>query len=298
MLDNRVVTLMQRLIDDGAASTPKNATSMRLHDDFRLGRLKGKSLLLTERDRAEMAELLQARGFATHPVDLSAMTRAERLQSGSADEKAGGGTIKNHRISIKALAGQALRICGRRLDLPPRAHLDVDWQTLTDIEHGCVMLVENYEDFDRLHEHRFDLPPGFDEPLAVYRGDRHESRQDNVLAFLRSLDLPTIAFVDIDPKGLHIAQSCPRLHGIVAPSADDLTSVLANPKSARPDLYTAQIVALENFFATVSPASPTNLLWQHIARYRSGAIQERWRADATSCVLWIAAPRSDSATAS
>ena len=105
MLDNRVVTLMQRLIDDGAASTPKNATSMRLHDDFRLGRLKGKSLLLTERDRAEMAELLQARGFATHPVDLAAMTRAERLQSGSADEKAGGGTIKNHRISIKALAG-------------------------------------------------------------------------------------------------------------------------------------------------------------------------------------------------
>ena len=55
MLDNRVVTLMQRLIDDGAASTPKNATSMRLHDDFRLGRLKGKSLLLTERDRAAVA---------------------------------------------------------------------------------------------------------------------------------------------------------------------------------------------------------------------------------------------------
>ncbi len=285
-LNPRLVSLMQRLVEESAASTPSNKTSDRLVSEFGLGRMKGKTILFSERERAEMSELLRARGHAPYSIDLTPMSRAERLRGGSSNEKAGGGTIKNHRISIKAVAAQPLCIAGRQLFLPHRSHLDVDWQTVTDIAHNCIMLVENYEDFDRLHEHRFDLPPGYDRPLALYRGDRHESRQDNVLGFLKATLLPVIAFVDVDPKGLHIAQCCARLQGVVAPSLQDLTAVLNNPASARPDLYTSQVAALENVFSTLLPGSPVLAIWRLIQSSRAGAVQERWRSDALTCCLW------------
>ena len=286
MLTQRLVALMQRLVEVGATSTPSNKTSDRLISDFGLGRLKGKTILFSERELVEIRELLQARGHAPHSVDLARMTRAERLQSGSPNEKAGGGTIKNHRISIKATAGQPLCVAGRQLFLPARSHLDTDWTALADVEHNCIMLVENYEDFDRLDDHRFDLPQGLDRPLAIYRGDRHESRQDNVVAYLNASSLPVIAFVDVDPRGLHIAQCCPRLHGVVAPPRQSLTEVLSNAASARPDLYISQVAALENVFATLPRESPVFAIWQLIQGARAGAVQERWRSNSLPCCLW------------
>ena len=184
MLDQRLAQLMQRLIAEAAPSTPLRPVSQRLRDDLNIGRIKGRTLYFTDRDREVMRDLLEARGYATSPVDLSDMSRSDRLVS-TPNEKAGGGTLKSGRISIKALVGKPLAVAGKSLSLPDRSHLDIEWRNVVDdIGHDAIMLVENYEVFDRIHALDISLPEDCANPLVIYRGDRYESRQDNVKALL------------------------------------------------------------------------------------------------------------------
>ena len=50
MLDQRLVQLMQRLLEEEALSTPLRAVSRRLKDDFNIVRGKGQTLYLGERE--------------------------------------------------------------------------------------------------------------------------------------------------------------------------------------------------------------------------------------------------------
>lgn len=287
MLDQRLVQLMQRLLEEAAPSTPLRAVSRRLKDDFNIGRVKGQTLHLGERDRELIRELLVAGGHAVTRVDLKSLSRSDRLAAGTPYEKAGGGALKSGRVSIKALAGKTLDVAGKSLSLPDRSHVDIEWRRIVgDSGHNAIMLVENYEVFDHLDDLVFDLPGDCANPLAVYRGDRHESRQDNVKAFLAESSLPVLAFVDIDPKGLHIAGCCPRLRGVVAPEVSALEATLANPASARTDLYVNQLPGVEGFLRSAKPNSPIGRLWAVMQIHRAGAVQERWLADSTTCGLW------------
>lgn len=287
MLDQRLVQLMQRLLEEAAPSTPLRAVSRRLKDDFNIGRVKGQTLHLGERDRELIRELLVAGGHAVTHVDLKSLSRSDRLAAGTPYEKAGGGTLKTGRISIKALAGKTLDVAGKSLSLPDRSHVDIEWRRIIgESGHNAIMLVENYEVFDRLHELVIDLPEDCANPVVVYRGDRHESRQDNVKAFLAESSLPVLAFVDIDPKGLHIAGCCPRLRGVVAPKASVIEATLTNPTSARTDLYVNQVSGVERFLRSVAPTSPIGRLWTVMQQYRAGVVQQRWLADLIGCGLW------------
>ena len=252
MLDQTLAQLMQRLLEQAATSTPLGATSRRLKDDLGIGRIRGKTLYLSDRDRQEMRELLQARGYSLTPAPLKEMSRSDRLAMASPNEKAGGGPLKTGRVSIKALSGKTLNIAGEALTLPNGCHVDIDWRTVANsIGHDSIMLVENYEVFDQLHQLTFDLPGGCTNPLVIYRGDKTESRLSNVKAFLDASNLPVLAFVNIDPKGLHIAIGCPRLLGVVAPDHSDLNAVLASPATARHDLYRHQLPGVGDHLRSV-----------------------------------------------
>lgn len=291
MLDQSLAQLMQRLLEKDAHSTPLGATSRRLPDDLSIGRIQGKTLYLSDRDRHEMRQLLVARGYSIKPVPIADMTRSDRLATATPNEKAGGGSIKTRRISIKALHGQTLNITGKILSLPDGSHIDVDWQRIDGaIGHDSIMLVENYEVFDHIHRLTFELPTPCSNPLVIYRGDKNESRQDNVKAFLDEVDLPVIAFVDIDPKGLHIAGCCPRLVGIVAPSLPDLSATLGSAAAARHDLYRNQVSNVEGYLRSITEASPAYLLWKLIQEHRAGVVQERWITAGFKLVVWVGMP--------
>lgn len=287
MLDQTLAQLMQRLLERGAQSTTLNATARRLPDDLGIGRIQGKTLYLSERNHQEMRELLLARGYSATPVPLEEMSRSDRLAAATPNEKAGGGAVKTGRISLKALPGKTLNIAGRMLPLPDGCHVDIDWNRISDaIEHDAIILVENYEVFDQVHRLHLALPPAYANALVLYRGDRTESRQDNVKAFLSASSLPVIAFPDMDPMGLQIAGKCPRLAGIIAPEQTELERVLSSPSTARLDLFRDQLPGVAGFLRSVPSASPVSSLWGLLQKHRSGAVQERWLADATLCVLW------------
>lgn len=288
MLDQSLAQLMQRLLEKDAPSTPLGTTSRRLLIDLSIGRIQGKTLYLSERDRHEMRELLVARGYSIKPAPIADMSRSNRLATATPNEKAGGGPLKTRRISIKTLPCQTLNIAGKVLSLPEGCHIDIDWQRIDGaIGHDSIMLVENYEVFDHIHRLTFELPTPCSNPLVIYRGDKNESRQDNVKAFLDAVDLPVLAFVDIDPKGLHIAGSCPRLFGIVAPSLPDLSATLGSATAARHDLYRNQLANVEGYLRSINGDSPICPLWKLVQQHRAGVVQERWITAGFKLEVWI-----------
>ena len=286
MLDQKLAEAMQHILSRQDERFTLTVTRQRLVDDG-IGTKRGKSVYFNERDRQAMREWLEAKGFSTEPVDMSGMSRAERLEV-TPHEKAGGEAVKRNRISIKALAGQALVIGGQPINLPEESHLDVDWtKIVSQIGHRCIMVVENYENFNRLHEIRFDFPIGLDSPLVLYHGDPNESRLDSVQRFIDGTGLPVLAFMDADPAGINLASKFKNLIAMVAPVPDVLEGLLVSPKSGRRDLFQAQYPGYCDVLNRLPITSPANGLWQLVSKCRSGVVQERWIASTDTCVAWV-----------
>lgn len=275
MLDQKLAEAMQRILSRQDERFTLTATLQRLVDDG-IGTKCGKSAYFNERDRQSMREWLEAKGFSTELVDMAGMSRAERLEV-TPHEKAGDEAVKRNRISIKALAGQALVIGGQPINLPEESHLDVDWKKIvSQIGHRCIMVVENYENFNRIHQTSFKFPVEYSSPLIVYRGDPNESRIDNVLAFLGDAKLPVLAFVDADLAGVVIATSLPWLVGMVMPDLPTLNQQLSSPQIGRRDLFQDQYPSLQNAIAGISADAPWRIVLDLILKYRSAVVQERW----------------------
>lgn len=287
MFDQRTAEFMQRVVAQKKESVSLGVTARRIHEDFALGNRKGKTIYFSANDREEMKILLISNGHAMVPVAKEGLSRSDLLASGVPNEKAGGSATKSERVSVKALAGQPL-LLGDAVTLPERCHLDASWPTIAPyVRHTSIMVVENYEVFDQVHRVRFSLPEIYGSPLVLYRGDRNESRNDNVLAFIEACDLPVLAFVDIDPMGLLIAASLPRLDGIVAPEREILETLLESPATGRRDLFQQQY-PVAGASLNALPSSHCALpLWAMVSRYRAGVVQERWIASDACCRLWI-----------
>ena len=285
MLDQPLAEAMQKMLASADERFPLTATRQRLIDAG-IGTRRGRSVFVSPKDREEMRAWLAAKGYATSPTALDGKARSERLAL-TTNEKAGGAAVKNCRISVKALAGQPLLLGDERLFLPARCHLDADWrQLIGKIGHRSLMLVENYENFDRIEETAFDFGEFDASPLLIYRGDPHESRLDNVLQFLAQVDLPVLAFMDIDPAGIATAAKLPRLAGMLAPEATILEPLLAAAQSGRRDLFQAQYAVHGQQLDDLGSEHPGAMLWLLLVKHRSAVVQERWIGSGTRCVVW------------
>ena len=112
---------------------------------------------------------------------------------------------------------------------------------MTVSEHDTILLVENWEAFDRIHEVRLDFSAAGPSPLVLWRGGNGEARADASQNLLRALNRPVWAFVDYDPAGLVIAAALPGLQGIIAPEATILAELLE--KHGLEDRYRKQLPA-------------------------------------------------------
>lgn len=275
MFDQRLAQVIQRVLASKRSAFSSNNTLKRLVDDYGIGSIRGKSVYFKDNERDEMRSLLVAMGYSVEMSNLSGMDRHQRL-SVTPNEKAGGESVKKNRVSIKALGGQPLVLEKQQINLPERGHLDVEWIGVAEqIGHTCIMIVENYESFNLIHKTRFDFPEEFKSPLVVYRGDANESRFDNVLAFLRYMNLPVLAFVDADPAGIHIASQLPELVGMVTPKAIELEAQLKEG-SARKDLFYSQYPVYSQSLERMDATNCCYPLWNLISKHKACIVQERW----------------------
>jgi hypothetical protein len=244
-MDKLLVKTLLRVVQVSWEGFQSNKTLRRFVDEFNIGWVKGASLVFDQAAKERIRELLEAEGVdpATKPHAWQGLTRAESLMLGR-NEKWTDSPAKRNRVAIKTLPGQLLRIDERELCLPNGAHLDADWMVIVqDIRHESILVVENWECFNRIDKATIDFSRAGTNPLVVWRGDKLDASTDAAMAFLRALDRPTWAFVDFDPAGLLIAASLPNFSGVVAPDDERLSAML---REGLEDRYRLQLPASEN----------------------------------------------------
>lgn len=272
--DKTLVRALLRVVQSPDERFAASRVLAEFSDAYRVGRTKGAGLLFDVADKARIGELLAAEGIAADasPSTWDGIARAQALRFGP-DEKFASTPVKRQRVAIKTLPGRPLRLAGQVLILPPACHLDAEGPALAgQLAHDSVLLVENWESFDRIHDTGLDLSPAGENPLVLWRGDRSDTRADHAIALLRTLDVPVCAFVDYDPAGLLIAAALPGLAGIIAPPFERLEADLARGLSER---YQAQLpMAAATLDASTN--EQVRRLWALIRRHGRALPQERY----------------------
>ena len=217
-------------------------------DDYNIGQRLGASLAFSAADRQSIRKLLlSAEGIdaaAAHPGQWNGLSRTASLVHGG-NEKMTDAAVRQDRVAIKALPGRCLLLGAQRIALPLGANLDLAWPWVAaHCGHTSILLVENWEAFEAVHQITFDLSRAGDNPLVVFRGSP-VYRPDHALSLLDGLALPVFALVDYDPAGLVIAQRLPHFAGLMAPPLPELAGALracTNHARYRSQLGQAQAV--------------------------------------------------------
>ncbi|APW48624.1 DUF7281 domain-containing protein [Rhodoferax antarcticus] len=207
---------------------------IRFVEDFNIGNRIGTSLEFSNTDRESIRKLLLANeGINTKTTQVGqwdGLSRTESLEY-SDNEKMTSSSVRQGRVAIKALPGKFLHIDGQSISMPIGANLDLHWQWIVaHCSHTSVLLVENWEAFDTIHQITFDLSRAGENPLVVFRGSP-VYRQDYAMALLQGLALPVFTLVDYDPSGLILAQSTPHFIGLMTPPTHELVSALKTIKN-------------------------------------------------------------------
>lgn len=242
-MDKRLVKVLLRVVQMTEECFPGSKTLRGFLDDYHIGWTKGASYCFDATAKASIRALLQAQGIApeTPPDAWDGLTRVESLALGR-NEKWAGGPARRDRVAVKTLPGRPLLIGHESILLPPRCHLEADTLEIAgNVQHDTVLLVENWECFDRIHAVQLDFSPAGANPLVIWRGGSGEARADASQRFLKTLNRPVWAFVDYDPAGLVIAATLPGLHGIIAPETAVLAELL--DKHGLEDRYRMQLPA-------------------------------------------------------
>lgn len=273
-LGKQQVRALLRVVQSAQARFPASQVLKALSDTYRIGRGKGAALSFDAHDKARIRALLHAEGIDpdTDPSAWDGIARAQALTLGP-DEKFAASPVKRRRVAVKSLPGRSLRLAGRELVLPPGCHLDGDAAAIAPLlDHGTVLLVENWECFEQIHGVDLDLSPAGPNPLVLWRGDRSDTRTDHATGLLRALDVPVWAFVDYDPAGLLIAAKLPRLAGILAPEPERLERDLARGLA---DRYRDQLPAAAAALDTCA-SEPVRSLWARLRCHGRALPQERY----------------------
>lgn len=253
--------------------------------DYNIGTIKGKSVRFSITDHAKIKKILIDRGYSLDIAVNSAMSRVEKLSHGP-DEKAGGGGLKTNRISIKAAGNNLLSINGESLKFPSMSHMDIDASQILNTQHNCIILVENYENFNRFSEAELKLPEHLNNPLVIYRGDKQESRLNAVLQYITCSGLPVLAAVDIDPYGLVNILKLPGLIGVLAPEFNALQSMLKTNPTRRSELYENHYAGCRPSLDSLPDEHACKKLWMLIKDAKAGVVQEQFVRLKLQLVLW------------
>ena len=274
-MDKRLIKLIERAVHSTATRFPLNAGWRELHREYNIGLTEGNNIQLFPRDKHELIDLVkQVTGLDLRVNSADRFATATRSEAVTRihDEKWAGRKVSAGRLAMKALPGKHLSINGQALCLPSRSHLDIAIESITSLEHETLLVIENYECFDRLEQMRWNLGECHSDPLVLYRGDPQTSSAKAVNELLLSLKRGVLAMVDLDPAGLLIAQSLPGVQGLVAPAAMTLETWF---ERGNPELYHRQRPSAEQAVSN-SPHRAIRTFWQMIERHQKGLVQEHW----------------------
>lgn len=285
MFNHRLLEKLKTIVNRDEERFGQTVALTEFCKDFHIGKIKGKSVFFSGDDKEQIKKILTNKGYSLDVSVDSSMSRVEKLNYGP-NEKSGGGSLKRNRVSIKASGNKALLLNGEAIQLPAMSHLDIDISQVNNTEHNAVILVENYENFNRFSESELQLPTHCNNPMVIYRGDKNESRLDAVLSFLDLIKLPVLAAVDIDPYGLVNVMGISGLSGVLAPDNGALDELFLSPKTSRVDLYERHYLSCHSSLDSLPEKHVCKNLWRIIKANKAGIVQEQFLALRLPLVLW------------
>lgn len=241
--------------------------------DIGIGSVQGKSVIFTPGQKERIRAWLVADGIdpSTAPDAWKGISRSAALDVGP-DEKWARMPVRQNRVAIKTLLGQPMNVSDNALYLPPGSNLDFDLRDAHTLRHDAVIVVENWEAFERVDELKFDLDPAGQNPLVVWRGGGAAWSVGAAARFVQAFARPVWSAPDYDPAGLAIAARLPRLAGILAPPDDVLKALLKESK-----LHTRFLDQLHGATPALESATHADVkrLWSIVKASRSALPQER-----------------------
>ena len=238
---------------------------------------RGSRILLGMHAREELERALE-RDFQVPPgttVDAwEGKSRTEALSLG-VNEKVTAVSVRGGRVAVKTFRGRPIRMRDKNVVLPDGANLDVPISAAADVSgHLSVVLVENWEAFERIHKLSFEVPVDLRDALVVYRGQPGGYTIDAARTFLGLLDRPVFVFPDIDPAGLRIALETPGFAGVMLPAVEAIETLLCAGRGLS-ERYTSQLGGSER---TLERAVPEDVkaYWSLIKKFGRGIPQEEF----------------------
>jgi hypothetical protein len=225
-MEKSLVKTLLRIVHSDDEKTSSSLGLKLFANTHQIGHQQGRSYVFNSADKQIIKDLLKIEAGidadSTRPDAWDGLSRMESLALGS-NEKLSQSNVRLNRVAVKALVGRTLCLGDEAMKLPDGSHLELDWRQAALLNrHDGVMLIENWEAFENIHNLQFELNIACSSPLVVFRGMPQMYRQDHVIALLDALKLPVYAFVDFDPSGLVIALSTPYFVSLIAPPNDML----------------------------------------------------------------------------
>jgi len=169
------------------------------------------------------------------------LSRHEALEFG-ANEKMTTESVREEIVALKAFSGKPLNLFGADIHLPDGVAMVTGWSKIVPhARHSAIVLIENWEAFERIHRLSFPVPDHLQEAIVVYRGDLPGYSIGAVHDWLKSQDLPVYVFSDQDPAGLVIALTTPGFAGLMFPPFEDVVRKIEQARGAR-ERYLEQCV--------------------------------------------------------
>lgn len=239
-----------------------------------IGMVRGSQILFPSGQKERIRAWLRADNIdPSAPLDAwDGIARSAALNLGP-DEKWAQSPVRANRIAFKTLHGKALFVDGRPTFLPRRANLE--WlveEAACGLNHDSVIVVENWETFDRVDDLQVDFSRAGSNPLVVWRGGGQRSSTGAAMSFLETFKRPVWSAPDYDPEGLAIASRLPHLAGVLAPSLEVLRTLLQESKLS--DRYRQQ---LPGAIPTLETAAHPDIvaLWALVRQSGKALPQER-----------------------
>lgn len=238
-----------------------------------IGGLQGKKIIFTESQKERIRAWLQADNIDPRTaVDAwTALGRSDALSIGP-DEKWAGKAVRAQRIAVKTLKGAPLLVNDQSVYLPLGANLE--WgcpDALASFRHEAVIVVENWETFERVDDLQVDTSLVPTNPLILWRGGGTTSVGAST-RFLEAYCRPVWSAPDYDPEGLAIASRLPHLAGVLAPKDDVLQRLLKESK-----LHSRYSQQLPGAYAALEHATHPDVkrLWALVRESGNALPQER-----------------------
>lgn len=287
MMDKRLINTLLRIFHSPESRFAAGQSISAFCSEYNLGMKQGASLVFTEEDKKEIGRILQGE-MGIDPTTTTSeswkhLGRAQSLQL-ARDEKFAGRSVGAGRLRLKALPEQTLKVVGGSWYLPHRADLGLDLEAVLghEIGHDALLVVENLQTFDDIHNVRVDVMGSLParDPLVIYRGDTQGgARTDAVHTLIESTILPVYAFVDYDPAGLAIASGLPRLDKVLAPSLQGLAALIQTHGIAK--RYLEQLTTAPHALRQFESDPRIAPLWNVIHAAGKGLPQEFFHSRST-----------------